>query len=220
MADQRLYETDINREVSFQQQRERTIINSAINIKSYFGNYFEATSVIKEIKNKDNLINMMSGPFGGAKLVKENTIIVGLCGAVFNNLVTIDTGARVVFQNITFRQSKDTFAGLVQINEGARVQFINCFFERFDRTNEPLVGATTATGGSYINLNTSVVGPAVDTMFNCVGCLFDEGAASGAAALVENIGATTQGRGNIVFSINSTSLPAGAAAVLTTGLIT
>jgi len=214
MADQRLYETDINREVSFQQQRERTIINSAINIKSYFGNYFEATSVIKEVRKKDNLINIMAGEFGGAKLVKENTIIVGQSGAVFNNLVTIDTGARVVFQNITFRQSKDTFAGLVQINKGARVQFINCFFERFDRTNEALVGVTTATGGSYINLNTD----AVQTMYNCVGCLFDEGAASGAAALVTNIGPAA-GTGNIVFSINSTGLGAGAA-TLTTGLIT
>ena len=220
MKPQRLYNENINRTANFQAQKTRTLVDSALEIKSYFGDYFIDKSTVTEDRLKNNRINMMSGIFGGCSFSKDDTIIVGQSGATFTGLVTIEKRTRIVFQNVTFRQKPfedndltNNQQYLINIKEGARVQFINCVFERTSKYDERNTGKfNPASTKSFLALDTT----AAETIYNMMGCIFTQPSDSGATSLVQNL-STGAGTGNIAFSINQTGVATGAG--VATGLL-
>lgn len=214
MANQRINSVLIDREEDRQQQVNRTIVDSGIDITGFFGFFILNGSQIQEKQKDFNCVYLATGGFKGTTLEKPYSTFIGTGQTIITTPVIIKGTASVTFSNITFFQDHNKPSYLVRVEEGAKVSFDNCTFVRRSLIELRKAGGKPATNNSFVELAAS----AAADMVTVTNCKFIERSNSGATEIFRR---ETAGNGTVYLtsSMNLTSIIYGPAAILVGGNI-
>jgi hypothetical protein len=165
-------------------------------------------------KERDNILFLESGFHGGFNVEKPGTIIYGAAGATINGPITVENGADLCLNNVSFIQTTKNTEAFVTVNSGGRFLINGCIFRKFPVTERAIVGSPSANS-CYVGFNTTTLGENFGTIMNSI---FIEDADSGVLSLVNGALGSALGTCTVAYSINRTTQGVGAG-ITATGVV-
>lgn len=166
MANQRINSVLIDREEDRQQQVNRAIVDSGIDLTGFFGFFILNGSQLQERQKDFNSVYLATGAFKGTTLEKPYSMFIGTGQTVVTTPVIIKGTASVTFSNVMFFTDHNNPSYLVRVEEGAKASFDNCTFVRRSTIELRKAGGQPASNNSFIELAASAPADMV-TITNC-----------------------------------------------------